>query len=193
MALETTKILGGIGAVLMLVSPIGMHTGIVGIAGVILVLIALSRLAHHYNEPGIFNNAIYGIVTAIAGAAISIGIIVIAAFDLFRTLGLDFSWTDWTMFQRIDWPKLFNWETFAPYIIVIALSLVMLFILFVVASTFIRRSFSLLGEKTGIHAFKTAGFLIFLGAILTIIAVGLLIMWIALIFLAIGFFSIKTT
>lgn len=193
MALETTKILGGIGAVLMLVSPIGMHTGIVGIAGVILVLIALSRLAHHYNEPGIFNNAIYGIVTAIAGAAISIGIILIAAFDLFRTIGLDVSWTDPTIFQRIDWPKLFNWETFAPYIIVIALSLVMLFILFVVASTFLRRSFSLLGEKTGIHAFKTAGFLIFLGALLTIIAVGFLIMWIALIFLAIGFFSIKTT
>lgn len=193
MTLETTKILGGIGAVLMLISPIGMQTGIVGIAGIILVLIAISRLAYHYKEPGIFNNAIYGIITAIAGVAISIGIIAIAAFDLIRTLGLDINWTDPTILQRIDWQAIFTWETFAPYIIIIVLSLVMLFILFVVASIFLRRSFSLLGEKTGVHAFKTAGFLIFIGAILTIIAVGFLIMWIALIFLAIAFFSIKTT
>ncbi|MCL6579060.1 MAG: DUF996 domain-containing protein [Candidatus Bathyarchaeota archaeon] len=193
MTLETAKILGGIGAVLMLVSPIGMHTGIVGIAGVILVLIALSKFAYHYKEPGIFNNVIYGIITAIAGIAIFISVLVVAAYDLIKTLGLDVSWTDWTIFQRIKWQEIFTWETFAPYIIVIVLDLVMLFVLFVVASSFLRRSFSLLGEKTGIHAFKTAGFLIFLGAILTIIAVGLLIMWIALIFLAIGFFSIKTT
>ncbi len=193
MTLETTKILGGIGAVLMLISPIGMHAGIVGIAGVILVLIALSKFAYHYKEPGIFNNAIYGIITAIVGIAIFMAVMMIAAFDLIKTLGLDVSWTDPTIFQRIKWQEIFTWETFAPYIIVIALDLVMLFVLFVVASSFLRRSFSLLGEKTGIHAFKTAGFLIFLGAILTIIAVGLLIMWIALIFLAIGFFSIKTT
>jgi len=191
MTLETTKLLGGIGAVLMLISPIGMHTGIVGLAGIILVMIALSRLAYHYNEPAIFNNALYGILAAIIGIAIFAIIMATTFFTLTQDLGIDFS--NWAMLQNMRWEKMIDWNTFWPYLAVIILDFVMLFVFIIIAALFLRRSLALLGEKTGVHAFYTARMLILIGAILAIIAIGFIILWVALIFLAIAFFSIKTT
>jgi len=196
MTLETTKILGGIGAVLMLVSPIGTQMGLAGLAGIILVMIAIYRLSYHYNEPAIFNNALYGAIIAIVGIAVFMAVMAVTLVDLMTALGIDINWTNWTnwtMYQNIHWEQITDWNTYWPYIAIIIADFVILFISFTIAGTFLRKTFHLLGEKTGIHAFHTAATLVFIGALLTIIAVGLLLIWIALIFLAIAFFSIRTT
>jgi uncharacterized membrane protein len=196
MTLETTKILGGIGAVLMLVSPIGTQTGLVGLAGIILVMIAVYRLSYHYNEPAIFNNALYGAIIAIVGVTIFAAVMAITLVDLMGTLGIDINWNNWmswTMYQNIHWEQITDWNTYWPYISIIIADFAILFVSVTIAGTFLRKTFHILGEKTGIHAFNTAATLIFIGAILTIIVVGLLLIWIALLFLAIAFFSIRTT
>ena len=199
MTLETTRILGGIGTILILIFPFTGQAGIVGIIGLILVMIALSQLSYHYHEPGIFNNALYGIITAVIGIAIFTVTLTTAATTFLNALGIkNITWNDWSALQRIDWPKIVgDWNTFVnrfwPEITMVILAFVILFALLVIAALFLRRSFSSVGAKTGIRAFYTAGLLMLVGAILSIIIVGFLILWIALIFLAIGFFSIKTT
>ncbi|MEE9601039.1 MAG: DUF996 domain-containing protein [Thermoplasmata archaeon] len=79
-----------------------------------------------------------------------------------------------------------------PYIAAIVGSLVVLFVFIVVAAVFLRRSFTILSAKTGVNMFSTAGLLTLIGAVLTIIGVGFILLWFAQILLAVAFFSIKT-
>jgi len=198
MTLETTRILGGLGAILMLIFPFAGSAGLVGIIGLILVLIALSQLSYHYHEPGIFNNALYGIITAIIGIAIFAVTITTTAMSFFNALGIEnITWNDWSALQKIDWPKIIGdpntfFNRFWAEIAMVIIAFVILFALLIITALFLRRSFSSVGAKTGIHAFYTAGMLMLVGAILSIIVVGFLLIWIAGIFLAIGFFRIKT-
>lgn len=77
MSLESNKTLGGgIGAILVAV---GCVVPIISIVGIILVLIALKGLTEHYNENGIFQNALYGIIFYII-AVIVAAFVLISAF-----------------------------------------------------------------------------------------------------------------
>ena len=79
MTLESSKILGGIGAILMFVGvlPTINYIGIIEIIGLILVLFALHNLANYYREGGIFKQAIYGVAVAVVGAII-VGVLAVA-------------------------------------------------------------------------------------------------------------------
>jgi uncharacterized membrane protein len=66
-----------------------------------------------------------------------------------------------------------------------------LFVFVIITAILLRKSLGLLSAKTGVGLFGTTGLLILIGAVLTIIAIGLLLIWIAMLILAIAFFSIK--
>jgi uncharacterized membrane protein len=61
----------------------------------------------------------------------------------------------------------------------------------VITAIFLRKSLGLLSNKTGVGLFGTTGLLILVGAVLTIIAIGLILVWIAMLILAIAFFQMK--
>lgn len=189
--LESNKALGGVGTLLMVVGPLlGVSTGVLGLIGLILVLIALKGLSDYYNEKRIFNNALYGTIIVIIGLAVFVAVIAVAAFGLLSDLGI--AWGDWAAFQRINWRALVNWNIIRPYIPVIIGSLLALFAFIVVAAVFLRRSLTILSVKTRVNMFSTAGLLTLIGAILTIIGIGFILLWVALILLTVAFFSIKT-
>jgi len=194
MTLESNKILGGVGALLMVLGPfLGVYTIVIGLIGLILVLIALKGLSDHYNEAGIFNNALYGVIMVIVGGAIFVAVVVVTAIDLLTTLGIEVAnWGDWAAFQRINWQELTTLDVLWPYIAAILGGLVVLFVFVVIASIFLRKSLSTLAVKTGVGMFSTAGMMILIGAILTIVVIGFLLLWIALILLTVAFFSIRT-
>ena len=194
MTLESNKTLGGVGALLMVIGPfLGAYTGVLGLIGLILVLIALKGLSDHYNEGGIFNNALYGAIIAIIGGVVTVAVIVVTALDLLSDLGIEISaWSDWAALQHIDWEALVTWDILRPHIAVVIGSLVVLFVFVVVAAIFSRRSLTILSAKTGVNMFSTTGLLMLIGAVLTIIAVGFILLWVALILLTVAFFSIKT-
>ena len=60
MTLETNKILGGLGAILLFISalPISSFMGVLGLIGAVLILVSLYGLAGYYKEPKIFRNAL---------------------------------------------------------------------------------------------------------------------------------------
>jgi|GEM_PF-5603816 len=87
---------------------------------------------------------------------------------------------------------------FAPIVvnsITGALSFYLYFVIFVVfyivAAFFVRRSLNELAARSGVSLFATAGLLLFIGAILTLIVIGALIMWVSFVVLAIAFFKLK--
>jgi uncharacterized membrane protein len=65
------------------------------------------------------------------------------------------------------------------------------FIFAVVSGIFYMRAFNKLSEKSGVDNFKTAGLLYLIGAATAIIGIGALIQWIAWIFAAMGYSSLK--
>jgi uncharacterized membrane protein len=195
MTLETDKSLGGVGAILLVIGTIpfaGFYTGILAIVGLILVLISLKGLSSYYSESGIFNNALYAFIIAIVGGIVSIVAIVTAAIGFLDKIGFHPSnWTDPTVWRNFNWSNI-SWDTVSPYIAAIVLSLVMLFVFAIVTAIFLRRSLNSLSSKSGVGMFGTARLMILIGAVLTIILVGFIILWVAMILLAVAFFSIKT-
>jgi uncharacterized membrane protein len=70
--------------------------------------------------------------------------------------------------------------------------LVILFVCFVVAAVLLRRSLKTLAARSRTHLFATADLLMLIGAVLTIVLVGLILLWVGFLLLAIAFFEIKT-
>jgi uncharacterized membrane protein len=189
MTLESDKTLGGVGALLVVIGFLGVfaygYVAILALIGIIITLIALKGMADHYGEAGIFNNALYGVITLIVGVVAFIATLIVVVLMLIS--GLD--WTDPAAIQAyfMDFSHIGN-------IIGAAIgALVVLFVFTIVSAIFFRKSLTSLSTKSGEKIFETAGLVWLIGAVLTIVFVGLIIIGIAWILIAVGFFSIKTT
>lgn len=197
MTIQTNKTLGGIGALLLVISPFsfvaGVFGSVLGLVGLILVLIAMKGLADHYNEGGIFNNSLYGVILSIIGAVVFVIAIIMTAVSFFQDLGIELSsdWSDPAVFSGINWTEGMILDTLMTHIGVLLISLVILWIFAIVAAILYRKSLTALANKTGIGLFGTAGLLLLIGAVLTVIAIGFLLIWIALILLTVAFFQIR--
>lgn len=202
MTLESSKTLGGVGAVLLLVGTIPFaepYVGVVALVGFILVLIALHGLAEIYKENGIFTNALYGFITAIVGV-VAAG--VTAIYVIFYTSiltnflykiypGWNGSWS--SLSGMTPTTSNITFSDVAPVLGAVFGILAVLWIFLIISSFFNRRSLKTLATKTSINLFSTAGLLLLVGAALAIVVVGLALMWVAILLMAIAFFQIKST
>lgn len=194
MNIETSKNLGGVGAILLALGPllffVSAYGALISLIGVILVLIAMNGLSGYYHEAGIFNNVLYGFVTTIVGGVVTVGVVVSSLLLSLSDLGI----SDW---MNVDeWTAAFQ-EGFMDFSWLmellggLVLAIVILFVFLVISAILYRKSFNTLATKSGVGMFSTAGLLILIGAILPLI--GLVLIWVATILLAVGFFSIQRT
>lgn len=195
MDLNTTKNLGGIGALLMFFFFIPYAGSILALVGLILLMIGAKGLADYYREAGIFNNALYGVITAIVGAIAFIVVVAFALVGFFTSIfGNTFSWTsftDYSSWTAVDWQNAVLGSGALTWLAYLLLALVVLFVVVVVSAVFFRKSMGLTAKKSGIGLFGTAGTLMLVGAVLTIILIGLLLLWISLLLIAVAFFQLK--
>ena len=201
MTFETSKTLGGIGAILMFIGvfPYINYFGIVPLIGAILVLVALYGFARIYKEDGIFNNALYGVIAGIVGVvlAAAVGIAVVLPNIRDFLLKLYPSWNgDWTTISGFSGmtPDTSNigFGDVIPFVTAAILIFVTIWVFAIIATFLYRRSLKQLSERTNVGLFSTAGMLLLVGAVLIIaFGFGLLLMWIAMLILAIAFFTIK--
>jgi len=198
MSIETSKILGGIGALLMFlgVIPYINSYGAIELIGIILVMVALYDLSRHYNDGSIFNNALYGIVMGVAGVLISVAVVFIAVLT---------SLTDFLYEVFPDWngdftalsgltpdPSNIDLSNIGLFLGGLFAVLIVLWVFSILVAFFFRRSFGTLSEKSGVGLFSTTGLLLLIGAVLIIIfGVGLILIWISALLLAIAFFQLK--
>jgi len=161
--------LAGIGSILLIISGIPYGGGALGIIGVILLLMGIKGFANYYRDNEMYQNALTGVIyyiIALIAAAVATTFLAIGfATILFAIVG----------------------------ILVFIGALIIAFIFYLLAAMRLRQTFFSLAQKTGEHNFETAGRLLWIGAILTIIFVGLIIIFVAWIFATIGFFSMKTS
>jgi uncharacterized membrane protein len=190
LSLESNKILGGIGALLMVISLVGLfgtaYVGFLLIVGAILVLIALKGLADYYQDGGIFNNALYGFITVIVGIVAAIAIFIMMVLNLLASIEID--WTNPMAVQQYFMRHMETVWSIAGYGFG---ALVVFFIAMIVSAILIRKSLDSLSKHSGEKIFGTAGMVWLIGAVLTIILIGIIVIWISWILVAVGFFSIK--
>jgi uncharacterized membrane protein len=164
--LDSSKNLAGIGSILLLFP-------VLSIVGIILLYLGVKGLSEYYRDETIYHDAlrgvIYGIIALIAIAAAVPLFVIGGMFSVFSAgLGAGFG------------------------LLSLLLLLVVVFVFYVLAATQFRKAFNTLAQKTGEHMFETAGTLLFVGAILTIVLfIGLILIFIAWIIATIAFFSIK--
>jgi uncharacterized membrane protein len=198
MSIETTKILGGVGALLMFLGilPYINFFGVIEIIGLILVMVALYKLGSYYREGRIFNNALYGLIMGIVGGVISAGVLVITVLtsltDFLYEIFPDWN-GDWTALSGLTPdPSNISIDSIAPFLTGLFAVLIILWVFSIIAAFFLRRSFGTLSEKSSVGLFSTTGLLLLIGAVLIILfGVGLILMWISALLLAIAFFKLK--
>ena len=140
----------------------------ISIVGYVLILIATKYVSDELGDKSIFDNMLYAVIAGIVGVAA-------AAFIIFT--GAAFS------------AATFSGSAIAGAIVGLAIAWIAL----IVSSIFIRRSYNAMATKLNISTFRTAGTLYFIGAILTIILVGLVVLLVAAIVQIIAFFAIPDT
>ena len=191
---ETSKILGEIGAILMLLIPFaGAYTTAIGFIGLILLIIAFYGLAGYYSERRIFNNALIGGILFIVGAVVAVAIVITAAVGILSVFGFQMSnWSNPTYWQNFNFQGFTNWTELAPFIGAMLGAVFIFWVLSIVAAYLARSSFITLAQKSGTGMFATSGLLLLIGAITTVILIGFLLIWIAIILLAVAFFRLRS-
>ena len=179
------KIFGGVGALLLLIGTFVPYAGpLLSIIGLIFVFIAVKTISESVNDHDIFSNYLYHFIFSII-SIVAIFVIVLIGFG---AIG-GFSWiaslqdiniTDFSTF----------WDYFGGIIGYALLALFVGWIIGIIAAIYLRRSYNSIAEHTKVGLFKTTGTVYFVGAITTIIIIGLLIMFIARILEIIAFFSL---
>lgn len=138
----------------------------VSIIGYILILIAGKYISDELGDKSIFDNMLYAVIAGIVGG-------VAAAFIIFTG-------------------AVFGAFTFALSAIAgIIVGLGIAWAGLIVSAIFLRRAYDTMATKLNVGTFRTAGMLYFIGAILTIILVGFLILFVAAIVQIVAFFSIS--
>jgi uncharacterized membrane protein len=199
--LDSSKALGGIGAILLFIGAITFFVepflAILGLIGIILVLVALHDLANNYKEGGIFKNALFSFIAGIVGLVVT-GITVVYLF-FYTTILTDFlhviypTWNgDLSTLTGLT-PDTSNITTSnsAPLLEAFFLALAVLWIFSIITAFFARRSLKVLSAKASVGLFSTAALLLLIGGFLTIVFIGFILMLIAVLLIAIAFFQIK--
>jgi uncharacterized membrane protein len=176
MSIETGKSLAGIGSLLLV---IGTFVPFLGIVGLILMMYGMKNLADIYGDQSIFKNALYALVFGIIGIAAAAFIVIGLIFGG-SLLGVSFGAAGALSGGVIG------------FIAGIFVAVVVAFIFYVLMAVYFKRAFDTLANKTGVSMFKTAGLLLLIGAILTIVVVGLILIFVAWILLTVAFFSISS-
>ncbi len=192
MTIETSKTIGGIGAILMFVGvlPLVAYMGIIALVGLIMVLVAAKGFADIYKEKGIFNNAMYAVIITIIGVIIAVGVAFVVLVNFFSQIGINIAnFQDWSALSNIN-PQALGMDMIGQFLGGMAIVVVAVWVFAIITAFFVRRALGLLSAKSGVGLFATTGLLILIGAVIPLI--GLLLIWISMLLLAAAFFSVRS-
>ena len=173
MSLESGKNLAGIGSI-FLVIPVPF----LSIVGIIMVLVGMKNLSKAYNDESIWKNTLYAVIFGIIGIVAS-GVTLVSLFfgGIFAGAALELG----------------DATGLVGLIAGLIIFLVVAFIFYLLEAIYIRRAFDTLANRSGVGMFRTGGMLLLIGAILTIVLVGLFLIFIAWILILVAFFQIPTS
>ena len=176
--LSQAKTLGGVGSLLVLLMVVPTAGIVLAIVGWIMTLIAVKYLSDVLADRSVFNNILIAVILAIIGIVVG-GLVVFGSVLSF--MGLP------------------NITAGAPPSNVFGLvagiiaGLAVMWIVFIVAAYFQRKSYSEVARRLNVGMFGTAALIFLIGAALLIVIIGFVLLFIAQILFVVAFFSIPET
>lgn len=183
-AYSDARIYGGIGSILVILTIAPTIGWVLGIAGFVLILVAIHRLSMELGDRHIFTNAILSVVFAIIAVAVS-AFFVIAI--VLHYIGVNYPSSFPYMMDQYQNLGAVNWSAVA---IALIPALLATWILLIFSGYFIRQSYGAISKRLNIPMFETGALFYFIGAITVVVMIGFLLLLVAQILIAIAFFSI---
>jgi uncharacterized membrane protein len=183
--LSQARTLGGVGSILVLLSLVPTIGVVLAIVGFILTLVAIKYISDALKDRSIFNNMLIAVILAIVGVAV--GAVFVFA-SVFRFIGMGY-------FNENFMGQNFNQSTvpmgdLVSFITTILIGLLVIWVFYLISAVFLRRSYRSIAAKLNVGMFSTAALLYIIGAALTIVLVGFILIFVAQILLIVAFFSI---
>jgi uncharacterized membrane protein len=211
--LSQAKISGGIGSILMLLSPlisltalippltfiadailsISIASGTVGLIGSILILVAVKKISDAVNDREIFRNVLLAVIIPWVAVgivlAVGLGIVMYAGPTGPIIIDGNYNYLAEGGYSGTDvvLPPL---PTFLDLLIV---TLMMVFgtrAAFIASGWFFKKGYERITVRTGTKTFRTVGRLYFYGALLVIVLIGAILAFIAAVLQVKAFFSL---
>ncbi len=176
--LSQAKTLGGIGSILALLSMIPSVGWILGLIGLVLILAAVKYISDSLEDKSVFNNILISVILGI------IGIVITMVFAAAVVLSY------YTISGGFKVPSISTVEGLTSFITSMFLVFLPLWIFMIVSAIFLRRSYDVIASKLNIGIFRTTAYLYLVGAILSIVLVGFILIFIADILQVVAYFSI---
>jgi uncharacterized membrane protein len=199
LSLESSKTLGGIGAFLLFAGGLSFFVqpflmlGF-GLVGAVLMLVSLRGLADIYKEKAVFTNGFYGFTAYVSAAVVAFA----GFYYLFNYTSYVKNFVavlypgfngDWTNLPNLTVNPNFNPADLVPFLVPVLAILIVVWVFLIVSAFFTWRSLKTVAAKSTVGLFSTAALLLLVGAIIPVF--GLVLMWIAVLLMAIGFFQLK--
>ncbi|MBC7128900.1 MAG: DUF996 domain-containing protein [Thermoplasmatales archaeon] len=160
--LGNAKILGGIGAILTL---IGSFFGVLTIVGLIMLFIAVKYVAEEAKEDSIFRNYLMYFIFSLVAVIAAVSLIVVSIGGNI----LNFTKFFQEMAEEASHGAT---EGIMKFLAGIIVALIVAWILMILASIYLRKSYNRIAEYSKVDLFRTTGMLYFIGAITLIIFIG---------------------
>jgi len=160
------KLLGGFGALLIVLSVVPLVGGLFALVGLILLTLAVKRLSEREGRRELFLTFVRGIAIYFLGSLV--GFLIGSVTYNLSEGGKEFSLLTYFL---------------------ASLSFVIVYSSTVIGTYLLKEVFSEIAFITGNGLFDWAGKFLFWGALLTVIVVGILITWVGWILLAVAFFT----
>jgi len=145
--------------------------GLLTPVGYIMELIAIKSLSKAFNNPAIWRNALYAVITAVVGTVVLVASIVALLFGI---------------------PLMPNPMKDDLYpLLVIGAIFVVDYVFLILSGRYYRNLYNELANSSGISEFRDAAWLTWLGALLFIIIVGGVLMLVGRIFALLGYNRLK--
>jgi uncharacterized membrane protein len=181
-SLSDAKVLGGIGSLLVVFSAVPNVGWLLGIAGFVMILLAVKNISQIVGDKKIYNNMLTAVILGIG--AIAVGTVTVAG-AIFHLLGMgSFVASKFVLASNVTPGDWFGLAT----VIIAGILAVEAFL--IASAVFVRRTYNSISSKMNVKMFETAGLLYLIGAALAIIGIGFLVILVAEILLAVAFFSI---
>jgi len=163
---------------------------LLAIIGWVLVLIAVSNIADVAKDRSIFRDMMIAVILAIVGTVIGVLVVIASALRFVHQNGWDSS-------SGLAALRSLNRTSFAsgsvvglgPLVVGAVVGLVLIWIFLIPSAIFLRRAFTKVSTRLNVKMFATAALVYLIGAALTIIVVGLAVLFVADILMVVAFFS----
>jgi uncharacterized membrane protein len=187
-SLRQARAMGGVGSILVLLSFVPFVGFLFGLAGLVMVLLAVKRISEAVNDREIFQNVLMAVILQIVGSAISVFVVIDSffAFAGSQVMMAPFG----SSFDGFGGPGILGANAVMAVLGSLLAGLIAMWVVLIIAARFLRKGYERIADKTGTRTFRTVARWYYYGSLLVIVLIGVILAFVAVILQIKAFFSL---